>query len=99
MGGRKPTLKEHPHGIAFVTHRRLNPHEHVAEGFAQHKKVLAVGPFLTRCRPPLRLDLREPGLCAHVVIHRHPLEHIGLGAKLLGIALQDRVTKFGVGIG
>ena len=98
MGGRKPALKQHPHGIAFVTHRRLNPHQHIAKGFAQHEKVLTVGPLLARCRPPLRLDLCEPGLCAHVVIHGHALEHIGLGAKLLGVALQDRVTKFGVGV-
>ena len=99
MGRCKPTLKQHPHGVAFVAHGGLNPHQHVAKRFAQHKKVLTVGPFLTRCGPPLGLDLCKPGLCAHVVIHWHALEHVGLSAKLLCIALQDRVPQFGVGIG
>ena len=96
---RKPTLKQHAHGVTFVTHGGLNPHQHIAERFAQHEKMLAVGPILARCRPPLRLDLCEPGFRKHVVIHRHTLEHIGLGAKLFGIALQDRVAEFGVRIG
>ena len=98
MRGCKPALKQHSHGIAFVAHRWLDPDQHIAKGLAEHKQVLTVGPFLARCRPPLCLDLSEPGLRPHVVIHGHALIHIRLGAKLFSVALEDRVAECGVGI-
>ena len=57
MSGSKTALKQHAHRITLVTHWRLNADQHIAKGFAEHKKVLTVSPFLAGCWTPLRFDL------------------------------------------
>ena len=93
MGRCETTLKEHAHGVTLVTHWRLNTDHDIAEGFAEHEKVLTVSPFLAGCWTPLRLNLSKPRFSSDVVVHRHALVHICLGPELLGIPVKNGVTE------
>ena len=57
VGGCEAAFEQHPHGVALVTHGRLDTDQHIAERLTQHEQVLPIGPFFPRSGPPLRLDL------------------------------------------
>ena len=93
VGRRMPFFKQQPHRIAFIAKRRLHGDDHVAKARAHHEDAAPVGQNLARCRPPLRFQFFQIGLAAHIVVDRNLLEHIGLGAVLLAIAVKDGTTQ------
>ena len=93
MRRRKALLEQQAHRIAFVAEGRLHADHDVAEGGAEHEDRAAVAELLAGRRAPVRLDVGEPALAAHVVVGRDAREHVGIGAMTLGVAVQDGLAQ------
>ena len=89
---RKLTFEQQPHRIAFVTKGWLHADEDIAEMCAEDMNGLTVALLATGSRAPLRLDLIQISFAADVVVGTDPCGDIGIGAELLGIALEDGVS-------
>ena len=93
VGGRQAFFKQQAHGVALVPEGRLDGNEHIAELLAEHENGAAVAQLLARCAAPLRFDLLEPAFAPHVIVGGDERVHIGVGAVLQGIAVQDSVAQ------
>jgi hypothetical protein len=90
---REAALEQQPHRVALVAHARLHADHHVAEALAQHEDRAAVALLAARRRAPLRLDLAQPALAAHVVVGGDPGVDVGGRAVLRGVALQHALAQ------
>ena len=61
-------LKQQAHRVTLIPHTWLYRYHDVTELAAQDEQRGAITEMLTRCWPPLRLYLREPGLASYMVI-------------------------------
>jgi len=91
--GREAALEQQPHRIAFVTERGLHADEDVAEALAQHMDRGAVRLLATGCGAPLRLDLREVGFAAHVIVHEDARVDVAVRTVARGVAGEDRLAQ------
>ena len=80
MGRRKALFKQQAHRIALVTKGRLHADEHVSELRPKHKDRRAVALLAPWGRSPLRFNLVEITLVAHVIFSRYARMNIGLRA-------------------
>ncbi len=60
---------------------------------AEHEDARAVGLVPAGCRPPLRLDLAEPGLAGNELLGADPVRDVRSLAVARGIAVQDRLAQ------
>ena len=93
MRGCKAFFKQQTHRVTFVTKARLQGNQHIAQLLTQHHHALAIGQMLARCRAPLRFDLVEPRLFAHMLVGGNDVVHIGLCTILFGVAVQQTVAQ------
>ena len=89
----EPAIKQQAHGVAFVTHRGLNPDQHVSETLAEHEQRRAVRLMPARRRAPLRLDLREMRLAPDVIVDIDARDNVGAGAEARVVALDDPLAQ------
>ena len=92
MRGGHALFEQQAHRVAFIAEGRLDTDQHIAELPAQHKDAAAVAELSTGRSPPLGLDLLEPAFATHMVVGPDHGVHIGVGAVLTGIAVQQRLT-------
>ena len=93
MGRGQAFLEQQAHRVAFIAKRGLYAHQHIPPLLAQHKNGLAVAQLAPRCRAPLGFDLLEPGFALHMVFGRDQVVHIGVGAVLRGVAVQQAFAQ------
>ena len=95
----EPALEQQAHGVALVTHRRLNRDQHVAEPLAEHEQRCAVRLMPAWRRAPLRFDLRKMRLATDVIVDRDASDDIGVGAEARVVALDDPPAQLVDGVG
>ena len=99
VGRREALLEQEAHRVALVSERGLDPDEDIAEVAPEHVDRAAIGLLLAGRRPPLGLDLLQPGLAAHVIVRRDLHRDVGVRAMLARVARHDalaqRVDPFG----
>ncbi len=92
-------LEQQPHRVALDAEGRLNSDENVAETLSEHEDRAAVALLLAGRGTPLRLDLLQMTLPAHVIARRDPRMDVGDGAESGRIAADDllaqRIDGFG----
>ena len=91
---RVPTFEQQLHRVAFVAHAGLYGDQRVAELRAQHEDRAAVAELASGRRTPRRFDFLEPALAAHVIVHGDARVHVGVGAELRRVAVQDAIAQF-----
>ena len=91
--GGKAFFKQQAHRVAFITKGGLHSDQHIAQLQAQHKQAAAIGQVLARGRAPLGFNLTQPFFVLDMVRHWNVVHHIGLGAVLSGVAMQQRFTQ------
>ena len=90
---REAALEQQPHRIALVAEGGLDPDEDIAETRAVDEQPGAIALVPAGRGTPLRLDLAQPALAAHVVVGRDPRRDVGVGAVACRIAFEDRPAQ------
>ncbi|MCU0620799.1 MAG: hypothetical protein MUC69_04770 [Gemmatimonadales bacterium] len=90
---REAALEEEAHRVALVAHRGLHRHQHVPEARPEHQQPAAIRLLPPRRRPPLRLELGEVRVAAHVIVDRQPGHHVRGRPELLGVAARDALPQ------
>ena len=93
VGGGKALFKQQAHRVAFITKGGLHSDQHIAQLHAHHEQAAPIGQVLARGRTPLGFNLAQPFFVLDMVRHRNLVHHIGLGAVLRGVALQQRCAQ------
>src|SRR5690606_27081500 len=88
VGRSEALLEQKPHGVAFVAEGRLHTDENVAEALPEHEDRAAVGLMLAGRTPPLRFDLGEMALAAHMIVDGNAGMHIRAGAEARRVATE-----------
>ena len=86
-------LEKQAHRVAFVSERRLDAHEDVAEAGTQDEQGAAVGLLSSGGGAPVRLDLAQPTLAADVVVGRDARMYVGIRAVAAGIPDEDALAQ------
>ena len=95
---RKTLFEQQTHRVALEAESRLYADEHVAEALAEHVDRCAVALLPAGSGTPLRFDLTQELLTAHVVARRYSLVHIRDRAVVLGVAGNDFLAQ-GIHVG
>ena len=93
VGGCESFFKQKAHRITFIAKRRLHADQNIAKLLTQHKDGAAIAQLATRCGTPLGLDFFQPTLALDMFIGADERVHIGVGAVLRGIAVQQSVAQ------
>ena len=90
---RKALLEQQPHRVALVAEGRLHADEDISEMRAENENVAPVGLVPAGSRAPLRFDLGQPALLADMLVGRHAMRDIGIGAEALRVAVENAASQ------
>ena len=93
MGGCKTFFKQQTHGVTFVAEGGLHRHQEVAVLLTHDENALPVGQLFARCGAPLRFNFGQPLFATNVLLGRNQGMHIGVGAVLFGVAIQNAFAQ------
>ena len=93
VGRREAVLEQEPHRVALVAEGGLDADQHVPEPLAEHVDGAAVALLPPRRRAPLRLDVGEPALAAHVLVGGDAGDDVGVRPEAGRVADQDALAQ------
>ena len=86
-------FEQQTHRIAFITETRLHRDQQVAKLVAEYKNRFAVGQEFAGRRAPMRFDIGQVALAAHMVFGRNEGMHIRVRTVLHAVAFQNTLLQ------